>query len=341
MATMSGPALRLYVCLFLMGNQHSAPTIEIPAYILEDWTGLSESSVRKAAKELSDAGLVVLSSGAHGTSRYTLNDPRTIHEAGERQEPETKKTPARTVKLFAGDALPAPSKFHGVYRCPLQPGRSSRTKREIRSKAKKAAEQPTPAPFSPPTGAELFGDNHHPVPCLPMSTYVPNMDTVRKNHGTESHKSFCFQSDSVRLLKDSEEGSLRVASSELLPAPETERKTGVKKAKMQKAIPEQEVREESVQNNLGAAFAKNETSQNSEPVPRWFKEPVVLRLMEKFGAHLSHSPDATNPGVPYDEWMRSEVLKQLGLGLPYWRKSPREWNQRQNKPEATGARVRR
>jgi hypothetical protein len=213
MATMSDPALRIYVCLFRMANQHSAPTIEIPAYLLEDWTGLSESSVLQGARELANAGLVTLAAGPHRTTRYTLNDPSTIRESGERREPATKKRPARIVKLFTGIALDTPSKFRGMYRVPTQQGRSSRTKREIAKAAReteKAAAESASKPFCPPTADELFGDHPSSVPCLAVNKTMNSMDTVRNNHGTDSSKSLKKRNDSGSLLKDSEERILKV-----------------------------------------------------------------------------------------------------------------------------------
>jgi hypothetical protein len=64
----------------------------------------------------------------------------------------------------------------------------------------------------------------------------------------------------------------------------------------QKAIPEAEVKDESEQDILGDAPAKNETAENSEtmhePVTvNMMRESVIRRLKEKFGAHVATSPE--------------------------------------------------
>lgn len=92
------------------------------------------------------------------------------------------------------------------------------------------------------------------------------------------------------------------ASSESSPFPQPERIIPVQKPK---AIPIPEVKEE------------------SEPVTvRMMREPVIQRLVEKFGARIATTPDANadNVGLPYDEWMKREVAKQMGPGLPHWPK---------------------
>jgi hypothetical protein len=298
MSTMSDPALRIYVCLFQMGNQHSAPTIEIPAFLLEDWTGLSESSVAKGAKELSDAGLVLLSAGPHRTTRYTLTDPATIREAGERQEPATKKKPAQTIKLFVGDALPTPAKFRGTWRAPAQQGRSSRTKREIAAarKATKAPAESASKPFCPPTGPELFGAGADPVPCLAVNMYVNSMENVRKNHGTDPSKSLKTQSDNSALLKHSEEGISESSFSEARKVKVVERKVVV----------------------------VSDENPDAEPVPRWEKEPVILALQKVFGARIVAVIDLARGDQreevnlsTYEEWVRRQVNTQLGPGKPW------------------------
>jgi biotin operon repressor len=136
---MTQAELCLYVLLYGFAQKHSAVTIGIPAYKVRDWTGLSPTSVTMAAQKLKNAGMVILRSGAHGVTMYTLTDLETIREG--------EKTPDGTNTSVA-EPLLAPKGFRGTYVCPLEPGRSARSK--------KPAPKPEPsAPSNPITWSEV------------------------------------------------------------------------------------------------------------------------------------------------------------------------------------------
>jgi hypothetical protein len=74
---LGGAAVKLYDLLMGLGQQHSAVKLELPAYIVRDFTGLTAETVASARRELQAAGLVTCTKGGHGVLTYVLLNPET------------------------------------------------------------------------------------------------------------------------------------------------------------------------------------------------------------------------------------------------------------------------
>jgi len=279
---------KLIGALYLFAEKHTAVELHLPAYILQDFTKLHHETMARARVSLEkDKGLILCSKGANGVTVYKLLDPETHRP------------------------LPAPvhgkQKFRGIYVYKAE-GRSARTSRKARkAPATGAGEEVPPVSFEE-MGSQNPRTETQPVLAKPERTF-----RVLRNHVSQNPKPPLLQTHEnantyVQPKKLSEETSRKevlekgFASSESSPFPQPERIIPVPKPE---AIPIPEVKEE------------------SEPVTvRMMREPVIQRLVEKFGARIATTPDANADivGLPYNEWMKREVDKQLGPGLPYWPK---------------------
>jgi hypothetical protein len=287
LAKMGQSELLLYLALCLIAQRHTAVELHLPAYLLHDYTELHPETIPVARRKLEGHGLIKSRKGFNGVTIYTLLNPVTHAE------------------------LPAPvfgkQKFSGVY-IYKEEGRSARTVRKLRSKQAQAQKQP-----DPPTGWNEIG-NQTPIKSVSTEgpTPIESVSTPDQNRGrlTDSADSGFAQTNektegnanqkslSEETLKKEFSGK-GFAVSESLPSSQTERIPVPK----QKAEVKEEVKDESVS-------------------VRMMREPVIQRLVENFSARIATSPDADvdNVGLPYDEWMKREVSKQLGPGLPYWPK---------------------
>ena len=119
---LSGSAVKLYVVLMGLAQQHSAVMIQLPAYRARDLAGLTTETVQIARRELEAADLVTCKKGEHGVMTYVLLNPET-------------KVP-----------LPPPEGRSGFHRHRPTPGRSARTARkQLRVEPKESTETRAPS----------------------------------------------------------------------------------------------------------------------------------------------------------------------------------------------------
>ncbi len=236
---LTGAATKLYWMLFDIAQQRSAVQIEIPAYIVEDLTGLSVNSVRVAGDELQKVNLVVCGNVAHGMRCYTLINP----EKG-------KPLPAPVRNPKTGE------RFKGVYHFDGQAGRSART-------ARKAAHPiPPPAPPADVSWDEISNPESQKV----TSTTNPESQKVMST----SSKIDGLASKTVNLTSSNSLKKQRVEPSSVslntLNKKESLNRKELTQGKGEEVAGDEEKKE-------SAALAKNPHCYVHGTAPDWWKRP--------------------------------------------------------------------